>query len=65
MKVHLECQSIRSVPWAVKKTSSQAKVGCKEHKAIAVTSKSSFLPEESERRISRGYYRGIGPRNPS
>ena len=65
MKVHLECQSIRSVPWAVKKTSSQAKVGCKEHKAIAVTSKSSFLPEESERRISRGYCRGIGPRSPS
>ena len=26
-----------------------------------MTSKSSFLPEEPERRISRGYCRGVGP----
>ena len=63
MKVCLECQSTRSVPWAVKKVSSQAAVGCKEHKAIAVTSKSFFLPKEPERRISRGNCRSIGPRN--
>ena len=59
MKARLKCQSTRSVPWAVKK----AEVGHKEHKATAVTSKSFFLPEEPKRRISRGYCRGIGPKN--
>ena len=63
MKARLECQSTRSVSWAVKKASSQAEVGCKKHKATAVTSKSFFLPEEPKRRISRGYCRGIGPKN--
>ena len=38
-----------------------AEVGCRERKATTVTSKSSFLPEDLERRISRGYYKGIGP----
>ena len=28
-----------------------------------VTSKSSFLPEEPKRRISKGYYRGVRPSN--
>ena len=32
-----------------------------EHGVTIVTSKSSFLPEELERRISRGYYRGERP----
>ena len=63
MKVCLECQSTKSVPRAVKKASSQAKVGCKEHKATTVTSKSSFIPKEPERRISRGYCRSIGSRS--
>ena len=63
IKARLECQSTRSVPWAVKKASSQAEVGCKEHKATTVTSKSSFLLEEPERRISRGYCRDVGPRS--
>ena len=64
MKAHLECQSIRSMPWAVKKASSLAKVGCREHRATTVTSKSSFLLEELERKISRGYCRSIGPWSP-
>jgi len=64
MKAHLECQSTRSVPWAVKKASSQAEVGCKEHRATTVTLKSFFLLEEPKRRISGGYCRGIGPRSP-
>ena len=64
MKAHLKYQSAKSVPWAVKKTSSLAEVGCREHMATAVMSRSSFLPEEPERRILRGYCRGIGPRNP-
>ena len=63
MKAHLEYQSTKSMPWAVKKVSSQAEVGCKEHRATTVMLKSSFLPEEPERRILRGYYRGIGPRS--
>ena len=63
MKARLECQSTKSVPWAVKNASLQAEVGCKERKATMVTSKSFFLPEEPERKTSRGYGRGIGPRN--
>ena len=35
---------------------------CDRHGLAKVTSKSSFLAEEPERRISRGYCRGIGPR---
>ena len=61
MKAHLEYQSIRSVPWVVKKASSLVEVGYREHKATTVTSRSSFLPEEPERRILKDYYRGIGP----
>lgn len=63
MKARLECQNIKSVSWAAKKVSSQVEVGCKEHRATTVTSKSSFLPEELERRISKGYCRGIGPKS--
>ena len=63
MKTHLECQSTRSMSWAVKKASSQVEVGCDGLRATTVISKSSFLPKESERRISRGYCRDIGPRS--
>ena len=65
MKVRLECHNIRNVPWAVKKASLLAEERAKEHRATTVTSKSSFLPEDPERRISRGYCRGLGPRGPS
>jgi len=34
-----------------------------EHGLAKMTSKSSFLPEELERRILRGYCRGTGPRS--
>ena len=63
MKACLVCRSVRSVSWAVKKASMQAKVIYDEHGLAKVTSKSSFLPEELERRILRGYCRGIGPRS--
>ena len=36
---------------------------CDGHGLAKVTSKSSFLPDEPERRISKGYCRGIGPRS--
>ena len=36
----------------------------KGHRTTVVTSKSSFLPEDLERRISRGYCRGLGLRGP-
>ena len=36
---------------------------CNEHGVTIMTSKSSFLSEEPERRISRGYCRGYRPRN--
>ena len=59
MKMHLECWSTKSMPLAIKKASSQAEVGCDGLRATTMVSKSSFLPEEPERRISRGYCRGI------
>ena len=34
-----------------------------KHRLAKVISKSSFLPKEPERRISRDYCRGIGPRS--
>ena len=37
----------------------------KGHRTTVVTSKSSILPEDSERRISRGYCRGLGLQGPS
>ena len=33
------------------------------YEVIVVTSKSSFLPEAPERKISRGYCRGVRPSN--
>ena len=33
------------------------------YEVTVVTLKSSFLPEEPERRISRGYCRGVRPSN--
>ena len=36
---------------------------CDDHELAKVTSKSSFLPDEPERRISRGYCRAIGPKS--
>ena len=63
MKACLVCRSVRSVSWAVKKESTQAEVMYDEHGLAGVTSKSSFLPEEPERRILRGYCWGIGPRS--
>ena len=62
MKACLVCRSVRSVSWTIKKTSTQAEVIYDEHILAKVTSKSSFLLEEPERRISRGNCRGIGPR---
>ena len=57
------CRSVRSVSWSVKKALTQAKEMCDGHELAKVTSKSSFLPKEPERRISMGYCRGIGPRS--
>ena len=63
MKARLRCRSIRSMSWAVKKASSQSGVVYGGHSVSIVTSKSSFLPEEPERRISKGYCRGDRPRS--
>ena len=49
--------------WAVKKTSTQVEEICDGHRLAKVTSKSSFFPKEPERRISRGYCRGIRPKS--
>ena len=63
MKTRLICRSVRSMLWAVKKASAQLKVMYDKRRVMVVTSKSSSLPEEPERRISRGYYRSDRPRN--
>ena len=55
----------KRMPQAVKKAYSIAEVGCREQRVTTVTLKSSFLPEEPEIKISRGYCKGIGPRRPS
>ena len=47
--------------WAVKKVPAQAEMMHDKSGAIVVTLKSFFLPEELERRISRGYCRGDRP----
>ena len=60
MKACHTCRSIKSMSQVVKKETTQEEVMYNEHKLIGLTSKSSFLPEELEKRISRGYYRGIG-----
>ena len=39
----------------------QRNVMCDKHGPVGVISKSSFRVKETERRISRGYCRGIGP----
>ena len=57
----LECCSARSVSWAVKKASLQAKEGRNGHGANEETSRPFFLPEELKRRISRGYCRALRP----
>ena len=51
------------MPQVVKKAFVQAKVMCDRHAQAKVTSKSSFLAEEPQRRISKGYCRDIRPRS--
>ena len=62
MRTCLECCSARSVSWAVKKASLQAQERRNGHRANIKTSRSFFLSEELERRISKGYCRALGPR---
>ena len=63
MNTCLMWRSVKSMPQAIKKVPTQSEVTCNEQAISVVTSKSSFLPEEPKRRISRGYYRDIGPRS--
>ena len=65
MRARLKCRSTRNVPRAVKKASLLAEERGKGHRTTVVTTKSSLLPEDPERRISRGYCRGLGLRGPS
>ena len=60
MKAHLVCQSIRSVSWAAKKAFTQAEVMYDKHGLAMMTLESSFLLEEPEKRISKGYCRVLG-----
>ena len=51
--------SARSVSWVVKKASLQSEEERNGHGANVEKSKSSFLPEKSERRILRGYCKAL------
>ena len=51
----------KSVHWVVKKVPTQTEMMYDKSRVIIVISKSSFLPEEQERRISRGYCRNDRP----
>ena len=57
MKVRLGCRNVRSVRYAVKKVPAQTKMMYDKNGVIVVISKSSFLLEEQERRILKGYCR--------
>ena len=59
MKVCLICRSVMSMSLAVKKASARSEVMCDEHGVTIMTLKCSFLFEEPERRILRGYCRVI------
>ena len=61
MKVRLGCQSIRSVHWAVEKVPAQIGMTYDKSRKIVVILKSSFLPKEKKKRISRDYCRNNRP----
>ena len=63
MKACLGYRSVRSVSWAVEKMLKQIGMRCNKIRTIVVTSKSFFLPEEPESRISRSYCRNVKPSN--
>ena len=52
--------SVRSVSWAAKKAFTQAEVMYDKHGLAMMTLESSFLLEEPEKRISKGYCRVLG-----
>ena len=47
----------------LKRTSVLSEVMQNGHGGTIITLKSSFLPEKPERRILKGYCRGVGPRS--
>ena len=61
MRVCLECRSVRSMRWAVKKVLALTKMMYNKSGVIVVILKSFFLSEEQKRRISRGYCRNDRP----
>ena len=55
MKACLGYRSVKSVRWAVKKAPVQIEVIYDKCRVVVAISKSSFLPDEQKRRISRDY----------
>ena len=47
--------------WATKKASVQTEVMYGKNRVVVTILKSSFLPEEQKKRISRGYCRDVKP----
>ena len=61
MKTRLRCRSIKSVRWATKKASMQTQVMYGKNRVVVTILKSSFLLEEQNRGISRGYCKDVRP----
>ena len=61
MKARLGCRSVKSVHWAIKKAHVQTEVMYDKCRVVMTISKSSFLPEEKKRGISKGYCRDDRP----
>ena len=61
MKARLKYLSVKSVRWATKKPSTQTEVMYGKSRVVMAISKSSFLPEEQNREILRGYCRDVRP----
>ena len=61
MRARFVCRSVRSVPWAVKKAYTQSGIKYDKGRMVMAILKSSFMPEEQKRGISRGYCRNIRP----
>ena len=61
MKVRLRYRIVRNVCWAVKKVLTWVEMMHDKSEVVEMTSKSSFLPEEPEKRNLKDYCRGDRP----
>ena len=61
IKARLKCRNVRSVCWAAKKALAQTRIVYDKGRVVVAISKSSFLPDEQKKGISKGYCRDVRP----